>query len=360
MAIYEFNKERMVKLSETSFAQEQIMERQDLQRLLRDQIDAVYPDTLIIAEEFGQWEDSYRRIDLLGLDKQANLVVFELKRTEDVGHMELQAIRYAAMVSTMTFDQVVDTYKGYLSQRGMDKDARQTILDFLEWTEENEECFAQDVSMVLVSADFSKELTTAVLWLNQRDLNIRCVRLKPYKTGDRLFLDVQQVVPLPEASDYMVKVKQKEQAQRDSVSKKWDEELFLKSLGDNKGQPCADVAKQLLDWSRDWADKIWWGEGIKSGSFLPTIDRPGIWYSIFSVWTLGYVEMQFSVLKKRDCFQDDARRLEFLQKLNRIEGVNLDRIEGKPNFELNLLSKPESMALFKEAVEWAVDIIENA
>ena len=67
MAIYEFNKERMVKLSETSFEQERIMERQDLQRLLRDEIDAVYPETLIIAEEFGQWEDSYRRIDLLGL-----------------------------------------------------------------------------------------------------------------------------------------------------------------------------------------------------------------------------------------------------------------------------------------------------
>jgi len=30
-----------------------------------------------------------------------------LKRTEDGGHLELQAIRYAAMVSTMTFDQAV-------------------------------------------------------------------------------------------------------------------------------------------------------------------------------------------------------------------------------------------------------------
>ena len=61
----------------------------------------------MIAEEFGQWEDSRRRIDLLGLDKGANLVVIELKRTEDGGHMELQAIRYAAMVSTLTFDKLI-------------------------------------------------------------------------------------------------------------------------------------------------------------------------------------------------------------------------------------------------------------
>jgi len=31
-------------------------------------------------------------------------VAIELKRTEDGGHMELQSTRYAAMVSTMTFD----------------------------------------------------------------------------------------------------------------------------------------------------------------------------------------------------------------------------------------------------------------
>jgi hypothetical protein len=38
-------------------------------------------------------------------DKQAWLVVIELKRTLDGGHMELQAIRYASMVSAMTFER---------------------------------------------------------------------------------------------------------------------------------------------------------------------------------------------------------------------------------------------------------------
>ena len=40
--------------------------------------------------------------------------------------------------------------------------------------------FAQDVRIVLVSANFSKEITMSVLWLNERDLDIRCVRLIPY------------------------------------------------------------------------------------------------------------------------------------------------------------------------------------
>jgi hypothetical protein len=60
---------------------------------------------LVIGEAFCQWEDSKRRIDLLAIDEGANVVEIELKRTEDGGHMELQAVRYAAMVSAITFDK---------------------------------------------------------------------------------------------------------------------------------------------------------------------------------------------------------------------------------------------------------------
>ena len=60
-----------------------MQERRDLQRLLRENVEVIAPDTLVIAEEFGDWEDSRRRIDLLAIDRSANLVVIELKRTED-------------------------------------------------------------------------------------------------------------------------------------------------------------------------------------------------------------------------------------------------------------------------------------
>src|SRR4051794_14858795 len=110
MALYEITPDKFNKIAETAFDLAGFRERFDLQRLLKKQIEVIAPDTLVIAEEFGEWEESKRRIDLLAIDKGANLVVIELKRTDDGGHMELQAIRYAAMVSTMTFDRVVDVY----------------------------------------------------------------------------------------------------------------------------------------------------------------------------------------------------------------------------------------------------------
>jgi len=110
MAIYELDADGLTLLESTTFADARVLERGDLQRVLRHQVDVIAPDTLIIAEEFGDWQESRRRVDLLGIDKDANLVVIELKRTEDGGHMELQAIRYAAMVSALTFDDAVNTY----------------------------------------------------------------------------------------------------------------------------------------------------------------------------------------------------------------------------------------------------------
>src|SRR3954453_17382458 len=99
MPIFEITQSEFRKLGQTTFGAAGIGERADLQQLLRCNIDVISPDTLVVAEEFGQWDESLRRIDLLGLDREANLVVIELKRTEDGGHMELQAIRYAAMVA---------------------------------------------------------------------------------------------------------------------------------------------------------------------------------------------------------------------------------------------------------------------
>lgn len=214
MAIYEISSDKFRKIDETSFSSAGLRERQDLQRLLRSQIEIVSPDTLVIAEEFSQWEDSNRRIDLLGIDKDANLVVIELKRTEDGGHMELQSIRYAAMISAMTFERAVEVYTEFLKLLGSTEDARSSLLEFLEWDEPDEDRFAQDVRIVLVSAEFSKELTTSVIWLNERGLDIECVRIKPYSDNGRILADIQQIIPLPEAEDYRVRLKEKQQRER--------------------------------------------------------------------------------------------------------------------------------------------------
>lgn len=224
MPLFEMLEDRFNPFPQTSFSSLGVKERNDLQRILRTQIDVLGEELYVISEEFSDWDDSRRRIDLLAIDKLANLVVIELKRTTDGGHMELQAIRYASMVSTMTFDRAVQIHAKYLSDIGLSgKDPRILMLDFLDWDEPNSESFATDVRIVLVSEDFSKELTTAVLWLRDREIDIKCIRLRPYCKEGMKLIDVQQIIPLPEAQEYQVKVREKEHEERKQKAERYNE-----------------------------------------------------------------------------------------------------------------------------------------
>ncbi len=217
MAIYKLDNEKIIELQNTTFANENIDERNDLQKYFLNSIDVIEPDLFVIANEFNDWQDSRRSIDILCIDKDANLVVIELKKTEDGGHMELQSIRYAAMISKMTFTKAVQTYTKYVEKHQLEiENPEEEILNFLEWSEPREEQFGQDIRIILISADFSKEITTSVLWLNERDLDIKCIRVKPQRDNGILYFDIQQIVPLPETQDYQVKIREKVSEERQS------------------------------------------------------------------------------------------------------------------------------------------------
>jgi len=210
------SKRLLVEKQPVRFADEQLLER-DLQSLLQDRPEAVDPDLMIISEEFSEWDESFRRIDLLGLDRQGNLVVIELKRVEDGGHMELQALRYAAMISPMDLDGVVRTYAKFLKTQGeASEKASEKIKEFLKETADPP-IISRTPRIVLVAPSFSKEITTAVLWLNDQGLKIRCVAAKLYNLDGQHYLDIEPVIPLPSASDYQIRIREKQKAEQQAA-----------------------------------------------------------------------------------------------------------------------------------------------
>jgi hypothetical protein len=235
MAIYELTPNAILKVEETSLVSLGIKERQDLQRILRTQIGIILPGIYVLAEEFGDWEDARRSIDLLCIDTRANLVVVELKRTEDGGHMELQAIRYAAMVSKMRFSEAVTAHEAFLKKVGRgSENAESEILKFLGWDQAQPGEFAQDVRIVLISNNFNKEITTAAMWLRDYELDIECIRLHSYKIGEKTFLDIQKIVPLPEAAAYQVQLRQKAAEVREANARTTDWSRYNLEIGGEK------------------------------------------------------------------------------------------------------------------------------
>lgn len=230
MPIFEITADAIIPIMQTTFPDESITERGDLQRVLRSNISAIAPDCYVLKEEFGDWDGTKRRIDLLCIDKNANLVVIELKRSEDGGHSDLQAIRYAAMIHLMTFEDAVNAHAEFLKKSAAE--ARQSILDFLEWDEVNEEEFAKDVSIILVSAEFNKEVTSTAIWLNKKGIELRCVRMKPYRFENKILVDIQQILPQPETATYQVQLKKKEEEQRQSMVRNNDYSKYDLSIKD--------------------------------------------------------------------------------------------------------------------------------
>ena len=108
--------------------------------MLRTQVEVLGDDLFVLNEEFGDWDDSRRRSDLIAIDPQANVVVIEHKRTNDGRHMELQAIRYASVVLAMTFERTEQIHAAFLTRIGEPaEEALTRMLTFLGWEEANEE-----------------------------------------------------------------------------------------------------------------------------------------------------------------------------------------------------------------------------
>jgi len=219
MTIYTFEENNLMQIEKTTFLDAEIFERSHLQKAIKNNISVIASDCLVIAEEYSEWDSSKKRIDLLAIDKNANLVVIELKRTETGDHMELQAIRYASMVSTMTLDLAADIFSRYKQINGFpsyDKDsALMEISNFVD-IELDESSFADDVRIILVSPNFSKELTTSVMWMSERNINITCIRIQPYAFNGSILIDVQQIIPLPEIKDYQIKAQKKSEERREA------------------------------------------------------------------------------------------------------------------------------------------------
>ncbi|WP_309251715.1 hypothetical protein [Lonsdalea populi] len=226
MSLFHIKNKSLSAVRKTNFQSAGITERYDLQQAIKSNIASIAPDCLIISEEFSDWEDSRRRIDLLAIDKNANLVVIELKRDETGSHMELQALRYAGMVSTMTFEKACGYYESYLQKQGIERNAKAEILNFTGLDESNIDEFGNDVRIILASGDYNKEITSSILWLISKGIDITCVRMTGYFFAENIFIDIDQIIPVPELADYQVKFREKQIEQKISRSKSKDYSMY--------------------------------------------------------------------------------------------------------------------------------------
>lgn len=79
----------------------------------------------------------------------------------------------------------------------------------------------QDQRMILVAGNFRKEVTSTVMWMLNHGISVQCFKTTPYQYQEDLLLDIEQIIPVKETADYVIKMadKVKEAQVADSVKK---------------------------------------------------------------------------------------------------------------------------------------------
>lgn len=222
-------KKKLKPLDNTQLKQHNLTERYDLQEWLVSHPEALGEELLIIQKEFDGFDGTGERLDLLALDTKGQLVLIENKRDDSGRDAVWQALKYASYVAPFTSEDIINVYANYLSKyRPIDPDldvyayepeyvhhtASVLIEKFLgensdiDWMSKLNSKATQRI--ILVAGEFRKEVTNTALWLIERDIDVKCVKVSPYILNGQLLVDIQQIIPVPEASEYMVRLSRKD------------------------------------------------------------------------------------------------------------------------------------------------------
>ena len=176
---------------------------------------------LIIQKEFSGFTDTNERLDLLALDKRGNLVIIENKLDDSGRDVVWQALKYAGYCSSLSKAQIVSIYQDFINKQHDEpkKDAAEALADFLERDSLDEVVLntAQSQRVILVAAKFRKEVTNTALWLMGFGLRVQCFCITPYKMQNDILLDIRQIIPPPEAEEYMISISEKEREEQTSA-----------------------------------------------------------------------------------------------------------------------------------------------
>lgn len=219
MYIVDVKEKTSKKLPATTFGEIGVKERTDIQEWIAKNPDILEytSDLLIIQKEFDGFSDTDRRLDLLALDADGNIVVIEIKRDDTGKDVVWQAINYASFCSTLKKEDIIKIYAKYLQKNGISGDAEQRLNEFFD--SDDKDYPTEEQKIILVARDFRKEVLSAAQWLNGKGIDITCIKLVPHVYNGELLLDIDRILPQDEMKDYALKLAQKtteskQQAQR--------------------------------------------------------------------------------------------------------------------------------------------------
>jgi hypothetical protein len=363
---------KLVELSEAAYETEAL-----LQKLLAQYPDLlagkqISPDTprkwMLISQEMAvplaENEPGWAAVDHLFLDQDAVPTLVEVKRSCDTRiRREVigQMIDYAAnAVVYWPLEKILARFEATCQKQDVDPADRLTELLGPEhdaekfWQSVKTNLQAGRVRMVFVADEIPGPLRRAVEFLNEQmdPAEVLAVEIKQY-VGHNLKTLVPRVI------GQTSEAQQRKAVQR--TKNKWDEQSFFEDLGQRQGPVDVAAARKILAWAHNRSLRIWWGEGTRTGSFVPVLDHKDQNHQLFAVATYGRLEVYFQWYQYKAPFDAEEKRLELLDKLNAIEGINFspEVITRRPSFPLAIFEGEERADQILSVFDWFIEEVKR-
>jgi hypothetical protein len=135
-------------------------------------------------------------------------------------------------------------------------------------------------------------------------------------------------------------------------TKQWTKERFFEAIETNLDQNVVDISSDIYLWSKNNADKVYWGTGKVTGSFTFHYHLDGRTVSVFSIYTNGQMIVNFGYLST---ILDQSTIMTFHRALTAIPTLKHLPVDFKKfpmvKIEDVFVAQPEYVSQFKNAVE---------
>jgi len=286
--------------------------------------------------------------DVLAFSPQGDIAIIECKlaANPEVKRKVIgQILEYAAYMWQMSYEQVDSRVQALKS-----KSLAELVADSIagEW---NEELFRDGVRqslengsfiLVIVVDEINEDLRRIIRYVNECSksaFSLHAMEMNRFQADN-----VEVLVP----HLHGVSMKPSTEKQRGQ----WTEEEFFKDLEEKNEAHVVEIVKDLYKWSRDTADRIWFGTGTETGSFTFHFLKDAKTISVFSIYTNGKLTLNYGWLVKplpKETLEQFHKMIHEIPSMRQIPNEFLNKW---PAVKIDALRDSESLSKFKHSVLW--------
>lgn len=186
-------------------------------------------ELLILGRQLIDFAEDNKRLDLLAVDTEGEIVLIELKVDNQFAFTDLQALGYAGAYADRPITHFAETLMRSCSSSGdasirtnaglvvdADLDASKgAIASFLDLADFEEWNPSKQIRIKLVAPGFPRRVLSNVKWLGDvYGLAIEAIRAQLFEFGDQLQVYFERLLPLPGAEDFDLSIREREETIR--------------------------------------------------------------------------------------------------------------------------------------------------